>query len=929
MRRASHIATLAAVLSASLAVPAAAQGTKAARAPRPGGRIARELQRGIVHLDRTLKTLKARKLAVPAEKRRQQVLPLLQAMTFQHYYGSYSMPRFFAAKLVLVNLTPQTVTLKRQDVSLKVGAKSYSLQDVPSRYRNVSVTIGNNSRSLSDLPQKKTLSVPPGRIGETWIVFGDLGKGNDLPTLAMSMTFGKRRQTLDVNDFARRRLGLQVERIGPRRSLGLLTISGRLNGVNVAALIGEMDKLLRAKPPVMRFVVRWTKSAEPFDSQLRQWLQQQAYEAGRPGTNPNGGNRSAYPPLPGSIRELHLAAIPGSSSGVSRSPYAGGTSRVHASAVEATSAALKSAYQGLSQDEIVREIEHGHPLTRAAALANGGGRLPAAKLPLLLKFADGQDPRLQRAALRALGEFGEEAAIARLVEYAHGNATPVGRTAVASLAASRFSAAHRALLELLKGEPPDSKKRIVKILAAHPRPIWSETIYRFVQDPSSGIGAEALRALGTIGHPRLVDVLEASLKGKDAAVRKEAFRQLAARSDERSERLALDYTLSRLKSGSPDPAMLQLLDRTKDQRAVPLLFARLDDVKSSGNRTSLINTLGRIGDQEAGQRLAKRYPRLKSSNEKAAALQALLKLRWPKFLDLAGEALLSNDSSLVRAACSGLQADASPRAVALLVEALQKSKQSYTWSYAANALGEIGTAQARAALVRVRDARQKGKVSYAISALRRIRQRSSSYQFVYQARRMLRDGDLKKTIQYCDLALKVDEDCPQALAVRGQARLRQKKYKQARNDLAAALKADPFDLYAATGMALLRVRDGKFRQAVKEVQDKRKYFNQYSEYSLETGYHVARVYSRALEAASKMKKSPQRDKLVKTYRSKAVEQLKQALKYGRNYSSGYGRADAKADPDFAPLKDLPEFKKLVAGAKKAKKRTGIKTEIKQ
>src|SRR5690606_31438220 len=124
---------------------------------------------------------------------------------------------------------------------------------------------------------------------------------------------------------------------------------------------------------------------------------------------------ASTPVAPATIRELHLAQIPNQASkptgpaGRSTAARAlgGGIGRIHQTTADAVIAALRSAYEVIPRDELLAAIQGGSPLTRAAALAGGGGRLEAKHLPILLAYADDNDPHIQRGALMALRHFGE------------------------------------------------------------------------------------------------------------------------------------------------------------------------------------------------------------------------------------------------------------------------------------------------------------------------------------------------------------------------------------------------------------------------------------------------------------------------------------------------------------------------------------------
>ncbi|MEK6216675.1 MAG: hypothetical protein N2B03_05590, partial [Boseongicola sp.] len=157
--------------------------------------------------------------------------------------------------------------------------------------------------------------------------------------------------------FARSVMGLTVERIGPQDSLGLLTIGGSLNMINIGGLVDELDKLTADK--VIRVVIRWKKSAPKADSQIGSWIKQQAQQAGQ--NQRNADNR--FPIIPASIRELHLAQVPSQNGGTTYYSSYGRNApkRIHKTVEAAVSAALRTAFAVLSRDQLLHEIEDGHP----------------------------------------------------------------------------------------------------------------------------------------------------------------------------------------------------------------------------------------------------------------------------------------------------------------------------------------------------------------------------------------------------------------------------------------------------------------------------------------------------------------------------------------------------------------------------------------
>jgi HEAT repeat protein len=732
-------------------------------------------------------------------------------------------------------------------------------------------------------------------------VFCDLPAGPAIPHMILKVEIPERSVELDVNAFALASLGLTVERIGPRNSLGLLTIANTMDTINVGSLVESLDKL--AADHVGRAVVRWTDSAAPLDREILSWLQQAAVQAGLAEVND-----SRFPPVPGSIRELHLSQVPnGDESEDAESddvdnPYYPGLEnrleRVHNSDAAAIAAALRSAYEVLPLDELLQEMQKGSALTRAAAIAAGGGRLPSEQLSLLLGYADDSDPRLQQAALTALRHFGEQAAIDKLLHYLHKGAEPLATTATESLASSRYAAAHAALLDVLKNEPPESKRAIVTVLARYPRPIWSETIYEVVRNLEPGVGAEALRALVRIGHPKLLEVLEQALQNGDQELSSEAFQLLVSRTDAASEALALDYTLEWMKDAPPTQEMTNLLNRTRDPRAVPLLLQHFR--QSDTNRSTIINTLALIGDQTVADIIVEKYEGLQNY-EKTAALQALQQLRSPVFRKLAGQALLTSDSSLINAACQGLQAEASPEAVTLLAEAFATSSSPQAWSYISNALATLATSAARQALREARDSGIGDKRNLALNALQHMQRRSPGYQYVYRADQSVRQEKWDEAIAAFSMALKLDPDLTDAYVGRAGAYLRQKKYKEAREDYTKSLELDPYGSESVTGLAIVLVYEGNYREGIQFVEDAREKFANDHVYA----YNTACVYGRAIEHLRSREASADRDKEIAELSQKAIAELKRSVDLGFQDFEWM-----RQDPDLVTVHDNPEFQAL-------------------
>lgn len=812
------------------------------------------------------------------------------------YVSSNKYVRFFVAQLVVVNSTAKPVVVKRSELQLTADGKIYKSGTLSSRVKSHSYTAGSKSVYLGNLKFPAEVTIPAGDNGSMWVVFENLPVGGNVPTMSLNMQLAGRPAVLKVNDFARSVMGLTVERIGPQGSLGLLTIAGSMNMINIGGLVDELDTLTADK--VIRVVIRWEKSAPQLDSQIGSWLKQQAQQSGQNQQINNSNNR--FPIIPAAIRELHLANVPSQSGGTTYYSSYGrnAPNKIHKTVRAAVTAAMRTAFEVLSRDQLLHEIDEGHPLIRSAALACGGGRLSSDDLPLILEYANGEAVDMQRAALVALRHFGEPEAIAALLTQASLVKEPMADIAIQSLAGSRFSAAQSALLKLLQDASPELKKKIVVIVARHPRPIWSDVVYEFATADDSEVNIVALQALVRIGHPRLVDVLGDSLHQGTRSFQEAAFKILALRTDSRSEELAMQYALDRMERSPPTSEVIQLLQRTRDRRAVPLLLAHFE--KSKSNRSTILNALALIGDQSVADVFLKQYSSLQT-HEKTVVLNMLRQLRSPKFRKLAGDALLSKNSSLINAACQGLQEDGSTTAIAMLVNAYGKTTYTSAWSYIGNALSSLGTDEARAALQKGTRSKNANQRTYAISALRSLRQRSPGYQYIYRAKQFDQQKKWKESAQQYTLAVKMDPQLPDAYSGRGTALLHQDKFKEAGADFEKAIKLDAFNSIALTGLGIVRVREGKTDEGIKLIEGKRKMFENDNLFA----YNAACVYGRALEAVKKDKKAADRDKKIAEYQKLALSDLKRSLKLGFR-----DRDWMKKDPDLKSLHNLDEFKKI-------------------
>lgn len=838
------------------------------------------------------------------------VIGLSEPYLGSQYVGSTNEIRFFAVRTTLINLTNDVLKVKPDQWSLLANGARFKVGALPPQLNGMSFQYGNENHVLSTMTTP-SLDVAPGRNAVTWLLFTDLPKGTMTPNLELKLDYGDQKsQSIDVVDYFGRQLDMEVERMGPRKALGLVTIGGELNSVSLGFLVKKLDELVEEK--VARVVLRWREGSTKIDPNMLNWFRQIAAASGV-----NDINNVMFPPISSAISDFHLvdASIKGIESsstrtitrnGVSKSYQNGSAYRnVHADIHAAIEASLQTAYELVPRDELIEEIKSGHPLTRPAAVACGGGRLEAMDLPILLELVSDKDVQLQKASLTALRHYGEPEAISILMAYAKKNQEPLSSIAIESLAGSRYAAAHEELLTLLKQETPASRKTIVNVLGQYARPIWGDTLYGFVADTNSGVRIEALEAVVRVGHEKLFVLLKNGLEGTDTAVSTAALQHLVSREDSESESLAMEWTLKHIEKNAPTAPMHQLLVRTKDQRAIEPLLRFLE--KPGADRSAVLNTLSQIGDERVGEKLGELFTKL-SDTEKRTVISALHQQRSPAFYKIAPAALDSADYGLVSTVCSLLQGEATPEAVAMLKAGLAKQSNTSRYSYICNALSSIGSMEARVVL---QDAMKKetetNRVNMLRSAIQNLFMRSPGMNYVRNGEMHLKNNELEKGLSFLNIAVELDPELPDARRARGNALLRLEKpteqqLKSALADYELFVGYDKENSEGHTGLGLAQIRLGKVAEGIKAGEGQREKFQSHNIYL----YNMACIYSRALGAARADAKLENRDELIKTYTENALRDLKDSAEKGFEDYKWMGE-----DPDLKELKDEAVFKELL------------------
>ena len=720
---------------------------------------------------------------------------LLDSPYFAQLRSGQKQYRFLVGRLVIINRSKSPLELQTKTIQLDFNGKQYRLGEHSELTKYANFRLGERHYSISELKPADSMKIPVGQVASTWVVFHGLPAGNDVPDLALQWKLGKLPFRLDVSLQHRARLRWRREQIGPQGIISLCTISGKLNTINLGTIIDDFVTL--ATQNITRVIIRFSDKAPKVEPHLMQWLQRVASQAGREKTQ-NSYLTSEFPLVPSMIREIHLANIPSGTAPTyssSNSP-----SQVHKTLNDAIIAISQSVYESIPVSELMREIEEGNRLTRPAALIHGAPRIPSRMLPTIISITEQEEqPLLQEAALICLGEFNDPRAVNALAQAALSEKESVSLAALASLGSSRFPAHQNKIMELLGAHErvaasaiPNSEfqQRIFRVLARFPRKRWAEKLYQQAQTGPVSLQVDALKALNEVGHPGLQKLLIALLHSDEEALQKASLEILSRQTDRSSMEAVKNYAWMRLKKGTPDNQIYQIIALHKVQKAIPDLLALLKS--DNKQRSVIINTLASIGDEKILDPFIEIYPDLDNTTDRVAVLQAIRKIDQHRFLKFAPTALKTNDLQVVLTLSNYLRETASEEAVEIFIREIRDSKEDDPrLAHFIAALGYLSTPESQKYLVQLRDSRSETTSRFARTALENLYRRSPVHYLASQANRTASTRNYQLAIEQYTLAIKGDPSYPMAYEGRALAYQLLQQYENALADYRKLAQLDP------------------------------------------------------------------------------------------------------------------------------------------
>jgi HEAT repeat protein len=202
-------------------------------------------------------------------------------------------------------------------------------------------------------------------------------------------------------------------------------------------------------------------------------------------------------------------------------------------------------------------------------------------------------------------------------------------------------------------------------------------------------------ALGAIGGPLAVPVLEQQLKGREGVVYQDILYALALAGKE--DALPRSLRSNRAIQFEPGATALDFIAGVLGTRAVPILVREIPR-RAQESRVAALSALGTIGDASAVEFLLQ-WSRQPNVLDRRFAIVALARIGDPRARDRILEALSDPDPGVREAAAEGAGTLRDPHATGALAALLTGSGASSTRYQAIWALGLIGDKEAAEALV--------------------------------------------------------------------------------------------------------------------------------------------------------------------------------------------------------------------------------------
>jgi HEAT repeat protein len=221
---------------------------------------------------------------------------------------------------------------------------------------------------------------------------------------------------------------------------------------------------------------------------------------------------------------------------------------------------------------LAKELPNLSPTSQVQLLSALGDRGDAAARPAVVAAVKSEDKSVRIAALRALGQLGDDSSVELLAQAAAGATGAEQKAARDSLYRLRGPNVDNVILAAIPKALAETKVELISSVGQRNITAGVATLLETAKDSDSKVRTESLRILKVVAGPEhLPALVELLIKAKSSSDRTEAQKTIAA-----------------------------VAHRIEDKnRQAASVLAALPSVKEIPTRCSLLNVLGRIGDNSA------------------------------------------------------------------------------------------------------------------------------------------------------------------------------------------------------------------------------------------------------------------------------------------------------------------------------------------
>ncbi|MHC4580014.1 MAG: HEAT repeat domain-containing protein [Planctomycetota bacterium] len=244
---------------------------------------------------------------------------------------------------------------------------------------------------------------------------------------------------------------------------------------------------------------------------------------------------------------------------------------------------------------LAAELPNLSPTSQVQLLSALGDRGDAAALPAVVTAAGAEDQSVRIAALRALGQLGDDTTVTLLAEAAAGARGTEQKAARDSLYRLRGPKVDQTILDAIGTAKVGAKTELITSVGKRNINTGVETLLQTAKDPDRKVRTESFRVLKVVAAPEhlpaLVQLLIEAPSSSDRSECQKTIAAVAHRIEDRNKQAqAVLAALPKVKQTQGRCALLGVLGKIGDNNALPVLVASLKD-KNAEIQTAAIRSL--------------------------------------------------------------------------------------------------------------------------------------------------------------------------------------------------------------------------------------------------------------------------------------------------------------------------------------------------